>query len=218
LGQARARAQAESIGAAVAIARAEHTMTRKQASLRAGVSPDTQQRVESGDPGVSLTTLCAVASAVGVDVVVKGYQGRGPSLRDTGQLEIAETVIALAHSAWQPALELAAGEFGQACDIGFFGAHEILDTEIERLIADWQAQFRRAGLKREWLAARHQRPVHLVMIVEDTRRNRMALAPHADLIRTALPAASREVLAALRTGTPLGRDGLLWFRRRRPPS
>ena len=32
-------------------------------------------------------------------------------------------------------------------------------------------------MKREWLAARHHPPVRLVMVVEDTERNRAALAP-----------------------------------------
>jgi hypothetical protein len=56
------------------------------------------------------------------------------------------------------------------------------------------------------------------MVVEDTERNRAAVAPHLAFIRTALPARSREILKSLRTGEPLGRDGLLWLRRRRPPS
>ena len=218
VGAARARAQAESIGREVALARAEHGITRVQASRRAGVSPDTQQRVEAGDPGVSIRTLCAVGTAVGIDVVINGYRGRGPSLRDTGQLEIAEALLAIAHPAWKAALEVPAGAHGEAIDIGMFGPHEILATEIDRLIGDWQGQHRRNGLKRDYLAARHQRPVRLVMVIEDTERNRAAVAPHLDLIRTVLPAQSREVLTALRSGEPLGRDGLLWFRRREPPA
>ena len=192
-------------------------MTLTRASRRAGVSPDTQRRVEDGDPGISMKTLCAVGDAVGLDIVVRTYRGRGISLRDGGQLAVAEIVCGLAHPSLSPQLEVKAGDHSEACDVGFFGPIEIIATEIDRLMTDFQAQYRRNATKREWLAAQHHRPIRLLMVVEDTDRNRAALAQHADFIRTALPAGSREVLKALRTGEPLGRDGLLWIRRRKPP-
>ena len=213
----RARTQAERLASDVTAARAEHALTLEQVGRRAGVSPDTVRRVEAGEPGVRLDTMCSVGTAVHLDVVVRAYRSRPPSLRDSGQLEMAEIVCSLAHPAWNCVLELPAGDHGEAADIGFFGAREILDTEIDRLILDFQDQFRRIALKRDYLAARHQRPVRLVMVIEDTTRNRTAIAAHLPLIRSTLPAGSREVLRALRTGEPLGRDGLLWIRRTRPP-
>ena len=83
------------------------------------------------------------------------------------------------------------------------------------MATDFQNQYRRADRKRQALAAQHQRPTRLVLVIEDTRRNRAALEPHMKLIQAALPARSREVLGALRSGRPLGRDGLLWVRRAR---
>jgi transcriptional regulator with XRE-family HTH domain len=215
--QRRARTQAEHIAAEVRAARAEHALTLEHVGRRAGVSPDTVRRVEAGEPGVRIDTLCAVGTAVSLDVVVRAYRSRPPSLRDSGQLEIAEIVCSVAHAAWDRVLELRAGDHGEAVDIGFLGRREIIDTEIDRLILDFQDQHRRNALKRDYLAARHQRPVRLVMVIEDTTRNRAAVAPHLPFITSALPAASREVLRALRTGEPLGRDGLLWIRRNRPP-
>jgi len=91
---------------------------------------------------------------------------------------------------------------------------EIIHAEIERFLADWQAQFRSASAKRDDLATRHDRPVRLVLVVEDTRRNRQAVRQHEAIIRDALPAGSREIMRAIRTGLPLGRDGLLWIRAR----
>lgn len=205
------------MGSDIALARLEHGWNRKDASRRAGVAPDTQRRVEEGDPGASVLTLCAIGAAVGIDVVIKAYRGRQPSLRDSGQLAIAEQLSALAHPSWKAALELPAGDHGEACDIGLFGPHEIIDVEIDRLAFDFQAQHRRNVGKRDFLAARHQRPVRLVMVIEDTERNRAAVAPHLGLIRTVLPASTRQVLAALRSGEPLGQDGLAWIRRRSRP-
>jgi len=216
--QRRAQAQSTQAGREIAAARAEHAMSRAQVGRRARVSPDTVRRVEEGEPGIGLDTLCAVAEAVALDVVVKIYRGRPPALRDTGQLTIARQLLAIAHPSWEPRFEVTAGEYGEAADLGLFGPTEILDLEIDRLVLDFQDRYRRNIRKRDWLAAHHQRPVRLVMVVEDTARNRAAIEPHAALIRTALPAASHQVLGALRHGRPLGTDGLLWVRRRRPPA
>lgn len=214
---ARARKQAESIGTEVLIARATEGMSRLQASRSAGVSPDTQRRVEQGDPGMQLDTLCAVGAAVGIDVVIRGYPGRPLTLRDSGQLALAQSLCAIAHPSWHPELEVPAGLHGEAADLGFFGPHEIIHCEVDRLILDLQAQHRRNARKREYLDQRHQRPVRLVMVVEDTVRNRRVLASHLEFLRMALPAGSREILNSLRTGQPLGGDGLLWLRPRQLP-
>lgn len=197
------------------MARAQHGWTRAALGRRAGVSPDTVRRLEAGDPGVQLGTLCSVGAALGLDIVIQAYPGRQPALRDTGQLAVARHLMDLAHGSWRAEMEVAAGRNGEAVDIGFFGPTEIIDAEIERLILDLQKQYRRAAQKRDWLAGQHRRPVRLVMVIEDTRRNREAVAEHAELIARLLPAGTREILRSLTTGRPLGRDGLLWIRRRR---
>lgn len=205
------------IGEEVRLARVSLGLTVHRASRLAGVSWSTAARVEAGDPDVGVETLCALAEAVGVDVVLRAYPGRQPSLRDSGQLAVAENIRAVADAAWQSTLELPIGEHGAAVDMVLFGPNEIIAVEIERTLADWQAQYRRADQKRRALAAQHARAVRLVLVVEDTRRNRALLAPVRSLLDTALPARSRDVIAALRSGRPLRRDGLLWVRRRRPP-
>lgn len=211
----RAREQSSKVGADVKLARVTLGMTGRQVADRAGVSWSTAARVELGDPNVTITTMCAVAEAVGIDVVLRGYEGRAPSLRDTGQLVLAQYLCSQAHSGWQPTIELLVGTHGESIDIAFFGVQEIWATEIERMATDFQAQFRRADRKREALAAAHERPVRLILAIDDSRRNRSVLEPHLAFIRSTLPAGSREVLNVLRTGRPLRRDGLIWIRR--PP-
>lgn len=106
--------------------------------------------------------------------------------------------------------------YGRAADLVLFGPDEILHFEIERAIADWQAQYRAARVKQAALAEQHQRPVRLVIAVEDTYRNRRMLAPHLPLIRRELSGGTRDVWKAISTGNPLGQDALLWIRR--PPA
>lgn len=208
-----ARAVAASIGREVVLARTNLALTRRRAARLAGISPSTQKRVEDGDPSVGTATACRVAAAVGLKVWAKAYPIRTPSLRDTGQLRIAEMLRRAAHSSFRVAVELSLPE-GRSADEVFFGPDEIIHAEIERLWADWQAQYRSASAKRDELAAQHRRPVRLVLVIEDTRANRAAIRPHIDLIRSALPAGSREVARALRIGQTLGRDGILWVRPR----
>ena len=194
------------------MARAGLCFSLRDVARRAGVSPESVRRVEHGDPSVQLDTICAVAEAVGIDVVVTGYPATGVSLHDAGQLTIARVICAMAHASWQPQLEVPAGDHGEAIDLVLFGPEEILAAEIDRRLLNFQEMHRRNVRKRDYLAAQHQRPVRSVLITEDTRRNRQAIEPHLELIRSVLPAGSREVLNAVKSGEPLGRDGLLWTR------
>lgn len=209
----RATLQAERIALELVNAQAEHALTWRQVAHRAGVSVDTVRRVMHGDPGVQLNTLCAVGTALALDVVVRAYRSERPSLRDSGQLELARWLCSIAHPSWNPELEVRAGEHGEAIDLAFFGVREIVDVEIDRLILDFQDQYRRNVRKRDFLATQHHRPVRLVMAILDTPRNRAAVAPHATLMEQVFGVGSRAVLGALRAGRPIGADGLVWVRR-----
>ena len=206
-----ARDLSQAIGREVTLARTNLGLTIPAAARLAHVAPNTQRRVEDGDAGVRLDTVCEVAAAMGLKVWGKAFPVRTVSLRDTGQLAIADHLRLLANPALRVALELGLGN-GRSIDLVTFGPAEIIAVEIERLLADFQAQYRAASAKRDELAERHQRPVRLVLVVLDTRRNRAAVREHEALIRSALPAGSREVLSGLRNGKPLGRDGLVWVR------
>jgi hypothetical protein len=206
-----ARGVAESIGREVMLARTNLALSQYAAARLAGVSPSTQQRVEDGDPSVCIDTACRVASAIGLKLWAKAFPVRSPSLRDTGQLRIAGHLRSSASDAFRSTLEHGLGN-GRSIDMVFFGPVEIIAAEIERLIADFQAQYRAAVAKRDELALLHRRPVRLVLAIEDTRRNRASLRDHSALIGSVLPAGSRDVLRALRGGQPLQRDGILWVR------
>jgi hypothetical protein len=164
---------------------------------------------------MEVSTLAAVMTAVGLDLVLTAYAGQTVRLNDSGQMLLVDQLRRIAVPQWKPQIEVPAGDHGRSADLVFYGAHEVLHMEIERRAVDFQAQLRSALRKREVIAARSERPIRLVLVIEDTRQNREALSLHADLVLSRLPATSREVLHALRHGTPLGRDGLLWLRRRR---
>jgi transcriptional regulator with XRE-family HTH domain len=214
-GRERARAQGARLGQSIRSARGIAGLSRDEAARRAGLAGSTWTRLEAGSPSATLTTIAAAAEAVGLDLVCQTYPGHGPSLRDSGQLALAERLRAIASPEWRVALEEPAGDHGEATDVVFRGSTEIIAIEIERLILDWQGQYRRASTKRAWLAERTGVPVRLVIVIADTARNRAAMAMHLPLIRTVVPIGSRAVLSAIRSGEPLGGDGMCWIRRSR---
>lgn len=210
---------AVNVGGDIDTSRSSLGRSVEEVARRAGVASSTVVRAIHGDPGVHLDTLCAVAQAAGLRLSVKAYPGGSVSLRDSGQLRVAEYLAALAHPSLKPALELPVGDpFGRAADIVFFGPEEILHQEIERRLIDLQESLRSATVKRDALQARHQRPVRLILVVEDAARNREIVRAHESLIRRVLPATSTEILRSMRAGTVLGKDGLLWVRPWRIPN
>lgn len=112
---------ATQIDADIGTSRAALATSIDEVARRAGLASSTVVRVLNGDSGVHLDTLCAVAAAVGLRIGVKAYPSAGPSLRDSGQLRVAEYLIALAHASLRSALELPVGDsYGRAADLVFF--------------------------------------------------------------------------------------------------
>ena len=211
-GRDRAHHQARSLGTAIKLHRRITGSTVAAAATRAGLASSTWHRIENGAPAATLAALVAAADAVGLDLVCQAYPGRGPGLRDSGQLAIARFVASQASARWSIGFEVPAGDHSEAADVVLRGPDEVVAIEIERFLLDWQSQHRRAALKREWLATRHDRPVRLVIFVSDSVSNRTALSPFLSTLRAAMPAGSREVMRAIRSGVPLGSDGLAWVR------
>lgn len=211
----RANEQLHRMAIEIRNARSSLALSRNQVARLASVAPSTVQRLEAGSLDTGVGTLVDVMMAVGLNLVLNAYPGRGPRLRDSGQLELAAQLLGLAAPYWTGRLEVSAGQHGESADLVLYGAEEVIHIEIERRIVDLQGQLRPALRKREVIASRTDRPVRLVMAIEDGRRNRAVIELHLPLIRRSFPADSRAVLAALRSGRPLESDGLLWLRRKR---
>jgi hypothetical protein len=159
--------------------------------------------------------LFQVAGAVGLQPVLNLYPNGRVRLRDTGQLAIANLLIDQAGPAWRPILEHPIGRAPdlRAADLVFVSPQEVIDLEIERNLADLQAQLRAGMLKRDALAQRYKVPVRFVLVLPDTPRLR-AIVAEAQAVKAVLPMGSADVLASIRRGTALGGDGILWIRTR----
>ncbi|HEX6474972.1 MAG TPA: hypothetical protein VF114_07805 [Candidatus Limnocylindria bacterium] len=197
------------------VARVGLALSKRALAARAGVARSTIDRAEAEALDLGVGTLTAIAAAADLDLVLRTYPRRGRRVRDAHHAALVESLRhAAVGSAWRTRLEVAAGDFGRSADVVMFGPSEVLHIEVERRIVDLQAQLRSGLHKRDAIAATTERPVRFVLVVEDVRGNREALRRHDALLRSQLPATSRQIMRALRTGEPLGQDGLLWRRSR----
>lgn len=194
-------------------ARATAGLTQRQVARRAGVSQSLVSLAERGLTVPTLDVMRRLATASGHDLVVRLYPADGVRLRDSGQLQVAESIRAAASPAWRVRLEVpvSVAPDRRAFDMLLDSHAGMVAVEVERAL-DLQAQLRAAKLKRAAMAERRGQPVSLVIAVLDTRRNRASVATHRFLVEAALPIPSRRIWACLRSGTPVGGDGLIWVR------
>lgn len=207
----------ERFGNEVQIARASAGLTQRELAARAGLTQAFVSQVERGHAVPSLDSMVRLSIALGLSLSLRLYPGDGLKLRDSGQLDVALAIRSEVHSSCRVRLEepIAYGNDRRAADMILETPIELIMLEIERGLVDFQAQYRAAQLKRAALAARLGRAVRLVIAVPDTHRNRKLLRQHQELITTALPVSSRQIWAAIRSGEPIGGDGLLWVRVKR---
>lgn len=213
IGRARATHLATAFGRELRIARMTAGLTQGRLAELATMSQSEVSKAERGRGDVSLDARCRLAAACGHELGWRLYPVATVRLRDSGQLTLAQAIVAAAHPSWKPQLEapVAPGD-PRAADLLLASASEILHVEIERALVDFQAQLRSAQLKRQALGDHHERPIRLVIAVPDTRTTRARIAPHAELIARALPASSESTWRSIRSGGPLGTDGILFVR------
>jgi transcriptional regulator with XRE-family HTH domain len=211
---------AEAFAAELEIAAAGSGVTQRQIATRARVSQSFVSRVQRRLIIPDLAVAERLASATGHRLSIKLLPGDGLRLRDTGQLRLAEVIREQAHPHWRVSLEVPAGleSDRRAADMVLTQTDHAMHIEIERWLRDLQAQLRRAQLKRMALTERLGRPVRLILALPDSRSTRLTVGEHAALIKAALPASSRVVWAAIRSGEGLAQDGLLFVRAPRRPS
>lgn len=213
IGRSRSRYLATTFGQELRVARMTAGLTQSELAGLAGLSQQEASKAERGAIDLSLDARCRLASACGHQLGWRLYPVATVRMRDSGQLTLAQAIVSAAHRSWRPEMEVPVAHGDQrAADLLLQSEVEILHIEIERALVDVQAQLRSAQLKRDTLAEARHSVVRLILAVPDTRSSRARLAPFRDLIARTLPRSSALVWRALRTGQPLGADGILFVR------
>lgn len=174
-------------------------MSQAELAARSGTSQATVSRIERGWPGAPLDVLSNLATASGHDLALRLFATDGSRLRDRGQVRLIELIIYRAAAAWHASTEVPTGADGsdpRAIDLVLASAVEVLAIEVQRHIADAQAETRRHLLKRDALQAHGRRPVRYLLALPDTRRMRDLVRDHRTLCRSLFPISSRRAWTA----------------------
>jgi transcriptional regulator with XRE-family HTH domain len=214
IGRQRSRELIAYFGRELRVSRVSNGLTQEQVARLAGVSQGLVSQAERGLVACGMDVMCRLAAAAGTDLSLKLFPTSTVSLRDSGQLHDAETIVNEADRSWRARMEVPVGG-GRAHDVVLDRSDEVVAIEIERAFVVMEAQARRALVKRDALAERESRAVRLVLAVPDTERTRALVREHADFMFRSFPVPSRAIWRAIRVGRPVGGDGILFVPRRK---
>ena len=205
-GTRRARAIETDIGREIRLARRDGGLTQGQVGAACDLSGAYVSLIELGEAhGASVTTLCRVASVVGLDLTMRVYPG-GTVLRDAGHAALLERLRVMISPtlSWRTEVPLPNPGDQRAWDAMISGPAFRIGVEGETRPRDGQALQRRLALKR-----RDGGVDHLLLVLSATKGNRMFLREAAGSLAIDFPVAGRMALEALAAGNDPGGSAIV---------
>lgn len=182
----------------------------QQVADRIGWSKSKVSRIERGrSPRVSLQDVTILAAVVGLRPSVKLFP-TARALRDIGQIELLAALNARMHPSWHSRQEVPMPNINDLRAVDQLSSIPGCRVMVEafRRFSDSQAQSRAARTKQRDIGADR-----LVLLIEDTRSNRRAVAEAAGELARSFPVSQRAMLAALGAGRDPQGDGIVLLRR-----
>jgi transcriptional regulator with XRE-family HTH domain len=205
-GVARARTIVAASGQEIRNARRAAGLSLRAASAGVGMSYATFSRIERGLlPNVSVAQLAVATAAVGLTLSSRAFPDGDP-IRDRAQLRLVAKLRAIVPREIPLRTEVPLPIVGdrRAIDAATRLNGVSIAFEAESRIADVQALERRLLRKQ-----RDGGYDVLVLLVADTRANRLTLEIHREGLRANFSLDSRGVLASLRRGQAPSANGIL---------
>ena len=194
------------IGEDVRVARVGLGLSLTNVAAAADISPAEVSRIERGDaPNVRYIVVARLCGAVGLDLVLKAYQG-GPSVRDASHVALLADFARLLHRSlrWDTEVPLPIAGDQRAWDGMIRGTGWRYAAEAETAPRDGQALVRRLQLK-----LRDGNVDGLVLLVRDTRTTRLFLEVAEPELSAMFPMSTRTILGALRRGSAPPGNGVV---------
>ena len=219
--QRRLRELTRSIGADVRQIRSEVGASQGIVAREAGIDRSHLTRIESGLAHPSLESLIAIATAMGADVSVRLYPGRGPKLADRHSARMIERTLRDLAPVWRPHLEVHVIRPVRAYIDVVFERRDtplLVATEYESILPRLEQQIRWASEKAAAIASSDlvgSGPVPEVsrlLVLRSTERTRDLARTFESIMRSAYPARTRDAVDALRTGAPWPGASIVWIR------
>ena len=195
--QRRTVEQLAAAGREIRLARVSAGLSQRDVGSAAGVSRTTVWRLERGiGVEVTLSALSRVSAAVGLEASLRLFPVGDP-VRDAAHVALLGRLRARIHPQfrWRTEVPLPIAGDLRAWDATIAGMGFVIGAEAETRIRDLQGVARRVNLKRK-----DGELDHVILLVADTRANRVALRIGAADLREAFPISQRDCLRALGEG------------------
>jgi transcriptional regulator with XRE-family HTH domain len=187
-------------------ARTAAGLSQREVAAAAGVDHSTVSRIERGvSPEVSVLVMVRLATVVGLEMSLRFYPGGDP-IRDAAHLALLHRLRARIHPdlRWRTEVPLPIPGDRRAWDAVIAGLGFVIGIEAETRIRDGQAVVRKTNLKQ-----RDGELDRVILLVADTRANRLALQLAREDLARWLPVSQRDALRALREGRDPGGNALV---------
>lgn len=181
-------------------------LSLREVAVAAGVSHNKVWRIEHAKTlDVSVLDLTRVGAAVGLDMSLRFYPGGDP-VRDAAHVQLLHRLRSRIHPdlRWRTEVPLPITGDRRAWDATIAGVGFVLGVEAETRVRDAQAVARRVNLKQ-----RDGELDHVILLVADTRANRLALQAARPELVDAFPITPRIALAALAEGRSPGGNAVI---------
>jgi transcriptional regulator with XRE-family HTH domain len=219
--QRRLRDLARSIGADIARIRTEIGASQAAVGREAGIDRSHVTRIEAGRAHPSLESLIAIATAMGADVSVRLYPGRGPKLADRHSARMIECTLRELAPIWTPHLEVRVDRPVRGyIDVVFERRDRplLVATEYESMLPRLEQQIRWAAEKAAAVASSDlvgpgpPPAISKLLVLRSTERTRALARTFDSILETAYPARTRDAVDSLRTGSSWPGAAVVWIR------
>src|SRR5262245_6679138 len=199
-GRRRVRAAMRHVAEDGRLARVNAGLSQREVARAVGISHSKIGRFERGAALTSdLEFVAAYCAVLGLDLAIRTYPAGDP-IRDRAQLALLERFRQRLHPSlrWRTEVPLPIDGDLRAWDAEIRGRDPRpwrVRVEAGTRIGDGQALERKLALK-----VRDDPGVHVILLVSDTRSNRLAVKALGPGLRSMLQASSRVILSALAEG------------------
>lgn len=187
-------------------ARTNGGLSQRDVAQAAGVSHATVSRIErAASPEASLIVLARIASVVGLKPSLRFYPDGDP-IRDVAHTRLLERLHRRVHPGlrWRTEVPMLIPGDLRAWDATIVGGDFGVGVEAETRLRDLQAAARRSNLKQ-----RDGELDHVILLIADTRANRLALRLGGADLGAASQVSQRDCLRALSEGRDPGGSAII---------
>lgn len=181
-------------------------ITQESVGHAIGLSQKQVSRIELAAASLDVVRLSAIASVVGLDLVVNLYPG-GVPIRDTAHYRLFDRLQALLPSMflWNSEVPMPIRGDQRAIDAMIVEPKVSVGFELETRLLSAEEICRRVSLKQ-----RDADLAAMVLVLSATLANRNAVRAARSTLRGTFPLEAREVLAALRAGRAPRSNGIIF--------